>query len=329
MTDPAPPTDAHKPDRAPPLRDGEATPVVRTLLTGGLMGVANLVPGVSGGTMVLVMGLYDRFVASVADLSRGRFSRPAVLFLGLIVAGAAVTFVGLSGLMTDLVRSHQSVMYALFIGMTLAGVPVLWRMCLPVNAKAVALFVVGLGVMLAIAFTEDTSAKEAARAVREAGDFVPVPDVVRDLFGGALAMSAMILPGISGAYMLLLLGRYEHVTGSVSLLKDLARGDTEHAATVLQILGPTFVGAILSLVLLSNLLKWLLANHERAMAGGLLGILIGSAFAIWPFDATGTPRDYGLGAAAFVAGLASVLALTFLVGKPADGERASAVVEEQ
>ncbi|MEM6562367.1 MAG: DUF368 domain-containing protein, partial [Planctomycetota bacterium] len=141
----------------------------------------------------------------------------------------------------------------------------------------------------------------------------------RDVAGGALAMSAMILPGISGAYMMLILGRYEHITGSVSLLKDVAKGDTEHALTVLQILGPVAVGAVLSLVLLSNVLKYLLKHHEKPMGGLLLGVLIGSAVAIWPFTSASTGSDYALGAAAFVVGLAAVLALTFLVApKPAD-----------
>ncbi|MEM9970835.1 MAG: ATP-dependent metallopeptidase FtsH/Yme1/Tma family protein, partial [Pseudomonadota bacterium] len=83
--------------------------------------------------------------------------------------------------------------------------------------------------MLAIFLTEDEGAKAAARKARAAETFVPQVSIGRDIAGGALAMSAMILPGISGAYMMLILGRYEHITGSVSLMKDVVRGDTEHA----------------------------------------------------------------------------------------------------
>ncbi len=300
------PLDYKTPDAPKP------TPIVRTLFTGGLMGLANLVPGVSGGTMVLVMGLYERFITSVADVSRGRLHRTALLFLGLIVAGAGVTIVALSSVMTWLVTDYRSVMYALFIGMTLAGAPLLWKMMRPIRWPGVVALVLGLALMLGIAFTEDKDAKDAARAVREAEVFVPEPNPIRDVLGGALAMSAMILPGISGAYMLLILGRYEHVTGSVSLLKDFARGDTEHLTTVLLILGPVAAGAILSLVLLSNLLKYLLKNYEPTVAGGLLGVLLGSAAAIWPFTARSTATDYATGAAAFAVGLVAVLALTLL-----------------
>ncbi|MEM8874527.1 MAG: DUF368 domain-containing protein [Planctomycetota bacterium] len=289
------------------------TPIFRTLFTGGLMGLANLVPGVSGGTMVLIMGLYDRFIGSVADITRLRFSRSALIFLGLIIAGAGVAIVGLSTVMSYLVRTHESLMYALFIGMTLAGAPLLWKMCRPIKWPTVIAFVVGFGLMLAIFLTEDEGAKAAAREVRAAETFVPSVSIGRDIAGGALAMSAMILPGISGAYMMLILGRYEHITGAVSLLKDIARGDTEHAMTALQILGPVAVGAILSLVLLSNLLKYLLKHHEQPMGGLLLGVLIGSAVAIWPFTSESTGRDYAIGAAACIGGFVAVLALTFFV----------------
>ena len=267
-------------DPAAPTRP----PVVRTLVAGVLMGLANLVPGVSGGTMVLVMGLYNRFIAAVADVSRGRFSWPATTFLALLIVGAGGAIVALAGVMTHLVTTHRAVMYALFIGMTLGGVPVLWRMCRPIDWRAGLAFAIGLGGMLLLAFTEDEGAKEAAQALREAEAFRPVPAVVRDLLGGALSMAAMVLPGISGAYMLLLLGRYEHVTGSVSALKDAAGGDTEHLSAALWVLGPIAAGSVLALVLLSNLLKYLLARHERAMGGLLLGVLIGSAAAIYPFN---------------------------------------------
>ncbi|MEM6315082.1 MAG: DUF368 domain-containing protein [Planctomycetota bacterium] len=302
-----------------PRSESAVVRTLRTLFTGGLMGLANLVPGVSGGTMVLIMGLYDQFIGAVADVSRGRFTKSALVFLGLIVAGAGVAIVGLSTVMTHLVVNYEALMYALFIGMTLAGAPLLWKMCRPITWEAVLAFVVGFGLMLGIFLTEDPEAKAAAREARAAEAFVPEVSIGRDVAGGALAMSAMILPGISGAYMMLILGRYEHITGSVSLLKDVAKGDTEHALTVLQILGPVAVGAVLSLVLLSNVLKDLLKHHEKPMGGLLLGVLIGSAVAIWPFTSASTGSDYALGAAAFVVGLGAVLALTFLVApKPAD-----------
>ncbi|MEL7237276.1 MAG: DUF368 domain-containing protein [Planctomycetota bacterium] len=305
----------------------ERAPVVRTLITGGLMGLANLVPGVSGGTMVLVMGLYEKFIASVAAVSRGRPTKSALFFLGLVIAGAGVTIVALSGLMESLVVDHRTIMYALFIGMTLAGTPVLWKMARPFKPAGIVCFVVALAGMVGLAVSSDEEAKDLADATRESETFRPEADIPADLAAGALGMSSMVLPGISGAYMLLLIGRYEHVLGSVSQLKDgvigLAKdggGAMTEITDALWILVPVGFSAVLSLVLFSNLLKWLLKHHEKAMGGLLLGVLWGSAFAIYPFTAASTGGEYVKGGVAFALGFAAVFALTLLAPKEPGGE---------
>ncbi len=303
-----------------PLVGQPANPI-RIGLTGFLMGMANLVPGVSGGTMVLIMGLYENFIDAISNVTRGRFTWRTVRFLSFLIAGAVVAIIALSKLMTWAVAEHRGLMYSLFIGMTLAGTPVIWRMCKPpggvIRWPQVATFLVGFCIMLAILLTEDTDAKDAAQALRESEAFRPTPAVVKDLAGGALAMSAMVLPGISGAYMLLVLGRYEHVTGAISMAVDVARGNggSEELWTAFLIIFPVGVGAVLSMVLLANLLKWLLANYEPAMGGFLLGILWGSALAIWPFTGDSTAGEIGLGAGACVIGFGVVFALSMMAPK--------------
>ena len=105
--------------------------LVRTGITGVLMGLANLVPGVSGGTMVLIMGLYDEFVSSVADVTRLRFTKRNVVFLGVLGVFVVATIASLAEPTKSLVTNHRTAMYALFIGMTLGGAPMLWRMLQP------------------------------------------------------------------------------------------------------------------------------------------------------------------------------------------------------
>jgi putative membrane protein len=295
-------------------------PVVRTGVAGGLMGLANLVPGVSGGTMVLVMGVYDRFVDAAAGVSRGKLTKARLVFLAVLVACAGVSIVGLASVMNHLVTTYEATMYSLFIGMTLAGTGLLWKMAdplaRPIKPGVVVAFLAGFAAMAALAVTEDPAAKEQAREIRESGNFQPTPDYVRDAAGGTLAMSAMVLPGISGAHMLLVLGRYEHVTGAISLLKTAGLdGDMSGIRTALSILVPVGLAAVVSLVLLSNVLKWALAHHSRTMGGGLLGILWGSVLAIWPFTIESATRDYTLGLIAFVVGFGVVFALTLLAPK--------------
>ncbi|MFQ5414565.1 MAG: DUF368 domain-containing protein [Phycisphaerae bacterium] len=276
-------------------------PRMRTAVAGVLMGLANLVPGVSGGTMILVMGLYDDFITSLADVVRLRPTRRSVGFLMIVVgfAGAAIALG--SGPMRAAVRDHHSAMYALFIGMTLGGAPLLYGMLQPVRRSTCIGVVVGLAIMIGIAASRprepehraDTAAAPTARSMDIA------PDYGRDAAAGALGMSAMVLPGISGAYMLLVLDRYEPVLGAVAMTKTyVASMGADGAPDVfLRVMIPVAVGAILSIILLSRGLKWLLHHHERPTVAVLLGILLGSVIGIWPFDAASGPADYTIGVA--------------------------------
>ncbi len=284
-------------DTAPP-------PVPRTVLAGFLMGLANLVPGVSGGTMILVAGLYDEFITAVADVTRLRFTRRNITFLCLVGVGAVVAIAGLAGTLSKAVTLHRSAMYALFIGLTLGGAPLLTRMIGRVNTSAAVGAAMGLGLMILIAMTStDRPDSEAVKQALARGEFVVEANYARDLLAGALGMSAMVLPGVSGAYMLLILQRYETILASISLAKRyvLSGGGEGDAGIFLAVIIPTAIGAIVSLVLLSNVLKWLLHHHEKPTLGFLLGILFGSVVGIWPFDATATTMDYCFGL-----GLASV-----------------------
>lgn len=278
--------------------------IPRTVVAGILMGLANLVPGVSGGTMILVSGLYDEFITAIADVTRFRLTRRNVAFLGLVGAGAVVAIGALAGTLSQTVTLHRSAMYALFIGLTLGGAPLLTRMIGRASAPAVVGAVMGLGLMMVIAMT--SAERPDSNAVKEAlarGEFVVEANYSRDLLAGALGMSAMVLPGISGAYMLLILHRYETILASISLAKRYAlSGGEGDAGVFLAVIVPTGIGAIMSLVLLSNILKWLLHHHQQPTLGFLLGILFGSVVGIWPFDSDATTGDYALGLALAGAG---------------------------
>jgi putative membrane protein len=263
-------------------------PWVRCGIGGVLMGLANLVPGVSGGTMILILGLYDEFVSSIADATRLRFSRRSVSFLAVVACCALGTVATLAGPMALLVSSHRVAMYSLFVGMTLGGVPVLWKMLRPLNRRVLIAAAIGLALMVGIAVGSPEKAsltkaeKAAIRAAVEGGEYELKHAYSTDVAAGVLGMSAMVLPGISGAYMLLLLGRYEQILAAISLTKDYAvsmgrAGDP----SALHILVPVAIGAMLSLIGVTNALKWFLRHHEKATIGLLLGLLVGSAVMLW------------------------------------------------
>lgn len=261
------------------------------------MGLANMVPGVSGGTMIVVMGLYDEFIESIADITRLRLSWRNLAFAAILGCGVVVTFAAFAGMMSRAVTLHRGVMYALFIGMTLGGAPLLIRMVPRWTASTVGGIVLGLGIMLLIVATrEEPPDKDAVKEAAAMGQFVIETAYAQDFLAGVLGMSAMVLPGISGAYMLLILGRYETILASIAAVKTYAISfGREGDSAFLHVLIPVAIGSILSLVLFSNVLKWLLHRHRQPAVGALLGILFGSVAGIWPFDATTDAAGYVLG----------------------------------
>lgn len=240
-------------------------PTVRALQGGVLMGLANLVPGISGGTMILAIGLYEQFIAAVADVTRLRLRRSSIQFLAVMAVGLFAAVVIFSGVAVLLVTEYRPVMYALFIGMTLGGAPELWREVRPLRPGTAAAVLVGIAAMAAFASVGGSAPLQAT---------IPVLLLV-----GAAGASSMILPGISGSYVLLVLGMYDTVIGalSVSQLK-------ESPAESLSIVVPVVIGAGLGIALLSNLLKALLQRFSAPSHGVLLGLLLGSVLGLYPFQ---------------------------------------------
>jgi len=255
----------------------KAPGLLRTAAAGVLMGIANLIPGVSGGTMILAMGVYEEFIDSVADVTALRFSRRRVVFLLVIGGCAAGSILLLAGVILYLLFWHASAMYALFIGLTLGGAPLLARMLRPVRADVVAAMAVGLGLMVGVVLL-----KEGAGLPHNVG---------MDFVNGVVGSTTMVLPGISGSYMLLVMDQYERVIGAVDDLKaGLWPVNGGLLGASLGILIPVGIGAVLGIVGLSNLLKYLLRRHHRVTVGVLLGILLGSVLGLWPFGRTPSER---------------------------------------
>ncbi|MCH7870581.1 MAG: DUF368 domain-containing protein [Planctomycetes bacterium] len=290
-------------------------PILRSALGGILMGLANLVPGISGGTMILVVGLYNEFITALADVTRLRFSKRSVIFLAIVAGGAAIAILTLAGTLSRAVTLHRSAMFSLFIGLTLGGAPLLMRMLKRFDRSSGIGLLLGLGIMTTLAATNPPRPQEAPfKEAVVSGEFVIEPSYGRDLAAGALGMSAMVLPGISGAYMFLILGRYEAILASIDAAKEVATSWSQPGGETafLHVLIPVGLGAGLGLVLLSNLLKWVLHRHQKVTVAILLGILIGSVIGIWPFDATATAGDYVLGASLAAAGFATTMLLSRL-----------------
>lgn len=265
---------------------GDMTPTwsVRCLLGGVLMGLANLVPGISGGTMLLAAGVYPRFIGALADLSSLRFRKDAILVIGLVGAAAVFAILLGAGPVKDAVVSHRWAMYSLFIGLTLGGVPVLWAMARPPTAGFWWGAVVGLVGMAALAWFQFASA----------GDSLHRESWMMMFVAGVAGASAMILPGVSGGYLLLVLGVYVPILGGIDAFKEALRSGDVSAAVdpMFSVVLPVGIGVGLGVLVISNLLRAVLERYEQPTLGALMGLLVGAVFGLWPFQ-EGVPPEVG------------------------------------
>jgi putative membrane protein len=248
---------------------------LRSALGGVLMGLANLVPGISGGTMLLAVGIYPRFIEAVARVTRLRIALAPVLLLGVVVFSAILAVVLLAGPVKDLVVERRWVMYSLFIGLTLGGLPVVWRMARPVDLNARAGAAVGFVIMAALALAQATGSGSAGASGGVALMFV----------AGLAGASAMILPGVSGGYLLLVLGAYVPILSGIDAFKAaLAAGDSAALVDVgLSVVLPVGLGVVIGVAGVSNLLRIALARFEKFTLGFLIGLLLGAVVGLWPF----------------------------------------------
>jgi putative membrane protein len=253
--------------------------IIRGAVGGCLMGLANLVPGISGGTMLLAAGVYPGFISAIAEVTTFRFRLRSLILLASVVASAALAILLLAGSVKDLVVDHRWIMYSIFIGLTLGGVPLVFRMARPVSTATLLGAAGGFAVMLVMA------------ATRGAGTGGEGANMVLIFASGVAAASAMILPGISGGYLLLILGQYEAILGTIDQLKrgllgDGAGGGSDFALVLdaLTVVIPLGIGIVVGVVGVSNLLRWLLERYEKATLGALLGLLLGAVVGLWPFQ---------------------------------------------
>ncbi len=250
--------------------------LLRCSMGGILMGLANLVPGISGGTMLLAAGVYQRFINAIAEVTRLQF-KPRTLIPFLVILGSAlVGFVGLAGVVKWLVVDYRWAAYSLFIGLTLGGVPILQRLIGQWSRSAIAGLTVGLVGMIALALLQ--SAGLTGNVDRTGWLFM--------LLAGVAGASAMILPGISGGYLLLLMGVYVPILAGVVAVRDAlsARDVSALMNPLLMVVLPVGIGVVVGIVVVSNALKWLLTRYEKATLGMLMGLLIGAVAGLWPYQ---------------------------------------------
>lgn len=249
---------------------------IMVAVKGACMGAADVIPGVSGGTIAFIMGIYDEFVGSLASINgealklllKGRFSafwkHINGSFLLSLVAGIGISVIALAGLMQMLLSDFPIQTWAFFFGLIVASSLFIIRGISGWKLSEGLLLVFGILLGAVICTLSPTQ----------------TPDGLWFIFlSGALAICAMILPGISGSFILLILGKYEYVLGAISGL--VAGVDPGRNLLILGVFG---LGAIIGILAFSRFLHWLLARWQKETMIVLAGFIIGSLVKIWPWS---------------------------------------------
>ncbi|HIF01716.1 MAG TPA: DUF368 domain-containing protein [Planctomycetes bacterium] len=249
---------------------------------GFAMGAADIVPGVSGGTVALILGVYERLIAAItrcdATFLKLLFSRQwraaadhiDLRFITALGCGIAVGIGGLASLMTYLLSNQMSFTFAVFTGMIIASSMIVARRIPKWNIQLVGMLLLGSVVAL--------------RLVTLSVLQNPPESLWYLYLCGMIGITAMILPGISGAFILLLLNRYHYITDSI---KGLVHGNIDIAViTALFVFG---MGCLTGLLSFSRVLRWLLSRYHDETMAVLCGFMLGSLYKLWPFQRDATP----------------------------------------
>ncbi len=248
--------------------------IVSTFLKGFAMGAANVIPGVSGGTVAFITGIYERLINAIKafDIAalkllkkrdiKGFLKHIDFIFLATLGSGVIVSVLSLARVLEWAYANHEVYVSALFFGLIAMSVYSVAKMVKKWGATAIVAMIIGCAAAISLAFIEQNG---------ENTNYLYL------VICGAVAMCSMILPGVSGSFVLILLGNYFLILNSIN---DLRSGAFDKA---LPILIPVGIGAVVGVAALSRFLSWLFKKYHDTTTAMITGFVAGSLFVIWPW----------------------------------------------
>lgn len=250
-------------------------------LKGIAMGAADVVPGVSGGTIAFISGIYQELINSINRINLDVFKNLKKNelkatwasingnFLLALVCGIGVSVLTFSKIIMHLLETQPILVWSFFFGLVLASIVFIWKEITHWTPKSIISLLIGILLSYYITIAEPAHS----------------PDSYWFLFlSGFIAIIAMILPGVSGAFILLLMGSYQTVIGTINQLREgITQMNFEILGDALLKLGTIALGALLGLKLFSRLLTWMFTHHKNTTLALLIGFMIGSLNKIWPW----------------------------------------------
>ena len=253
-------------------------------LKGMLMGAADLVPGVSGGTIALITGIYKELLESINSISLsnlklwkqqglksvwGKINGP---FLIAIFGGILSSILLLSRLLEWLIENHPLVLWSFFFGLLIASIIYLFRAEL--SFSMLTLLYVCFGAVISFLVTQLNGGANQS-------------NLWYLFLSGFIGISAMILPGLSGAYILVVMGVYQTVLSNVRIAQDLIFNfDQTQFINTASILGVFILGILVGIKVFAKFLSWLLNHYPQRSIAVLVGLMIGALHKVWPWQNT-------------------------------------------
>ena len=248
------------------------------------MGAADVVPGVSGGTIAFITGIYEELLNTIKGFNlsvfktlkeegiKATWQQTNATFLVVLFAGIFTSIISLAKGITFLLATYPVLLWAFFFGLIVASSLIIGKYIKEWNWKSIGLLIVGAAVAFYITIAAPSQ----------------IPDGLIYLFlSGCIAICAMILPGISGSFILLLLGAYATVLGSISGLVDgLKAADIDLIVQYGTNISIFMVGCVVGIIAFSNFLSWMFKKAYSLTMALLTGFMIGSLNKVWPWKET-------------------------------------------
>ena len=246
---------------------------IKLFFKGFIMGIANIIPGVSGGTLAIILGIYERLLEAISHFFKN--FKDNLKFLIPVFLGIGVSLITMSNIIDYSYKHYPLPTTIFFVGLVLGGIPLLINKTKKEKTKNkvvnIIAFILTFSLVLIMAFADKIfgSSKEVILSNMSLVGYIKV------LLVGCIASATMIIPGVSGSLVLMLLGYYYPV---ISLIKDLTHFNNLIGNGI--ILGVFGIGVLLGLVLIAKLLEYLFKKHAKATYYGVLGFIFASLIAI-------------------------------------------------
>lgn len=248
--------------------------MIKQILQGMVVGIANIIPGVSGGTMMVAMGLYDRLIHAITHL-KSEFKDSMKLLIP-IFAGAGVAIVALSRLFEFLLATYPIPTNFAFCGLIAGSLPFIFKKVKghKVTVSKIIPFLIFFGVVILMALLGETGGASADVSL----GFVNL----LKLFGvGIVAAATMVVPGVSGSMMLMLLGYYDTILKVINDFVDaLVKFDMGGLMTGVGILVPFGIGVVIGIFLIAKIIEFIFSKAEIHAYYGIIGLILASPIAI-------------------------------------------------